>query len=105
MGNDDEEFEVDDLSDDGKDEQKDRFRYSDDPLTILGRLDDEQFQIASTFCFRRLADVKSFISSPESFKNGALTSRHIFFALLGKEKLKSLPYSPECSPIARPLSI
>jgi len=60
MGNDDEEFEADDLSDDGKgDEQKDRFRYSDDPLTILGRLDDEQFQIASTFCFRRLADVKT----------------------------------------------
>mmetsp|Transcript_20093 Transcript_20093/g.43285 ORF Transcript_20093/g.43285 Transcript_20093/m.43285 type:complete len:226 (+) Transcript_20093:529-1206(+) len=51
-----------------------------------------------------LSATKSSISSC-NFKYGALTSRHSFRARFGKEKLKSEPYSPDCSPRSSPLSI
>ena len=57
----DEEMLEDDGSDEDDDEQGasgDRFHYMDDPMTILGNLDDHEFQVASTFCFRYLKDVK-----------------------------------------------
>mmetsp|Transcript_31199 Transcript_31199/g.65789 ORF Transcript_31199/g.65789 Transcript_31199/m.65789 type:complete len:823 (-) Transcript_31199:108-2576(-) len=38
---------------------EDRFSFLDDPLTILSSLDHEEFQVASTFCFRLLSGVKN----------------------------------------------
>lgn len=73
----DKEVEADDTDDDdgegddNKDKQKRQrnrpngeestpYRHSflDDPLTILGNLDGEQFETASTFCFRLLTGLK-----------------------------------------------
>ena len=57
--NDDEMIE-DDESEDGQvnDSHEDRFAFVDDPLTILGNLDDDIFEVASTFCFRLLSGLK-----------------------------------------------
>ncbi len=53
---DEEMFEDDDDNDDDglKDDDggEDRFSFMDDPLTILGSLDQEEFVVASSFCFR-----------------------------------------------------
>ena len=40
------------------DSQVDRFAFVDDPLTILGNLDQEAFEVAATFCFRLLSGLK-----------------------------------------------
>ena len=34
---------------------EDRFSFLDDPLTILSGLDHDEFEVASTFCFRFLS--------------------------------------------------
>jgi hypothetical protein len=60
-----EDDDDDDENDDGlKDDEggEDRFSFMDDPLTILGGLDQEEFVVASSFCFRYLADVKAHLS-------------------------------------------
>ena len=60
----DEEMWEDDESDDGGEnhgkegENADRFSFLDDPVTILGCLDDHKFEVAATFCFRLLSGVK-----------------------------------------------
>ena len=61
--NEDEEMWEDDESKDEKDDgtalgTEDRFSFLDDPLTILGSLDLDKFEVAATFCFRLLSDLK-----------------------------------------------
>jgi len=57
---DDDEMVEDDESGDEQrnDTQVDRFAFVDDPLTILGNLDQEAFEVAATFCFRLLSGLK-----------------------------------------------
>mmetsp|Transcript_21168 Transcript_21168/g.32681 ORF Transcript_21168/g.32681 Transcript_21168/m.32681 type:complete len:735 (-) Transcript_21168:57-2261(-) len=57
---DDDEMVEDDESGDEQadDSQVDRFAFVDDPLTILGNLDSEAFEVAATFCFRLLSGLK-----------------------------------------------
>merc|ERR1719356_135002 len=55
MGQDEEMWEDDDTSVDSSEE---RFSFLDDPLTILGSLDNNKFKVASFFCFRLLSGVK-----------------------------------------------
>jgi hypothetical protein len=62
----DEEIAEDDPSDDvdnANTEHVDRFSFLDDPLTILGHLDHQTFEIASTFCFRLLSGVKNHLKA------------------------------------------
>ncbi|KAL3806671.1 hypothetical protein ACHAXA_003446 [Cyclostephanos tholiformis] len=61
---DEELLEDDDNDDDASpdDVVEDRFSFMDDPLTILGSLDQEEFVVASSFCFRYLSDVKAHLS-------------------------------------------
>ncbi len=59
LGDDDDD---DDASDDRDGGGGDRFSFMDDPLTILGSLDQEEFLVASSFCFRYLSDVKAHMS-------------------------------------------
>jgi hypothetical protein len=35
--------------------------FSCDPMSVLGSLDSEQFEIAASFCFKKITDVKSHI--------------------------------------------
>jgi hypothetical protein len=62
LGNQDDDERVED--DESGDEQRgneshvDRFSFLDDPLTILGNLDSEAFEVAATFCFRLLSGLK-----------------------------------------------
>jgi hypothetical protein len=65
-----EEMIEDDASDDDDDDdenvnekKEDRFSFLDDPMTILGHLDHQKFEIASTFCFRLLTGVKNHLRS------------------------------------------
>ncbi|KAL7438683.1 hypothetical protein ACHAXM_006566 [Skeletonema potamos] len=57
---DDDEMIEDDESGDEQvdDSQVDRFAFVDDPLTILGHLDSDAFEVAATFCFRLLSGLK-----------------------------------------------
>lgn len=66
MGNEgDEEMIQDDASDDIEEEDltEDRFNFLDDPMTILGSVDNHKFVVASTFCFRLLSGVKTHLKS------------------------------------------
>lgn len=63
LGNqdDDERVEDDESGDEnekGNESHVDRFSFLDDPLTILGNLDNEAFEVAATFCFRLLSGLK-----------------------------------------------
>jgi hypothetical protein len=62
---DDDEIVEDDASDDegNNDQKEDRFSFLDDPMTILGCLDGQEFAVASTFCFRLLTGVKNHLRS------------------------------------------
>jgi hypothetical protein len=64
---DDELLEDDDThnNDDDDDDNvtKDRFSFMDDPLTILGSLDSDEFISASSFCFRYLTGVKAHMNT------------------------------------------
>ncbi len=63
----DDEMWEDDADDDDEDETEEGHKHSgeecfsfmDDPMRILGNLDHDQYEIASTFCFRTLVDVKT----------------------------------------------
>ncbi|KAL7435462.1 hypothetical protein ACHAXH_006535 [Discostella pseudostelligera] len=63
----DEEMCEDDADDDDEDETEEGhqhsgeecFSFMDDPMRILGSLDQDQYEVASTFCFRTLVDVKT----------------------------------------------
>ncbi|KAL3761312.1 hypothetical protein ACHAWU_010225 [Discostella pseudostelligera] len=63
----DEEMCEDDADDDDEDETEEGhqhsgeecFSFMDDPMRILGSLDQDQYEVASTFCFRTLMDVKT----------------------------------------------
>ena len=64
---DDELLEDDDThnndDDDDNNVTKDRFSFMDDPLTILGSLDSDEFISASSFCFRYLTGVKAHMNT------------------------------------------
>ena len=60
----DEEMIQDDASeDDGEEMKEDRFSFLDDPMTILGSVDNHKFAVASKFCFRLLSGVKTHLKS------------------------------------------
>jgi hypothetical protein len=61
----DEEMIEDDASDsDGEKEVKeDRFNFLDDPMTILGSVDNHRFVTAASFCFKLLVGVKNHLRS------------------------------------------
>ena len=64
---DDELLEDDDTHNDDDDDDdnviNDRFSFMDDPLTILGSLDSDEFISASSFCFRYLTGVKAHMNT------------------------------------------
>ena len=55
---DDEMVEDDDSCDEDQEDESQVDRFVDDPLTILGDLDNITFEVAATFCFRKLSGVK-----------------------------------------------
>ncbi|KAL9182600.1 hypothetical protein ACHAXT_013252 [Thalassiosira profunda] len=65
LGNHDEEMWEDDGSDeeDAPRESEDHFSFLDDPLTILGSLDADHLEVAASFCFRLLKDVKTHLKA------------------------------------------
>ena len=51
------DFDPDDDSESALGDENTEFRTSD-PISVLGCLDNEKYKLASTFCFRKLIDVK-----------------------------------------------
>jgi len=58
-GGDEEMWEDDENSANEGEESEDHFSFLDDPLTILGSLDAERFEVAASFCFRLLSGLKT----------------------------------------------
>lgn len=79
-GGDEEMCEDDETSRDGdkREESKDRMSFLDDPLTILGSLDGEQFEVAASFCFRRLAGLKTHLKVVHGVKTSDVEGNDLF---------------------------
>ena len=81
LGNmdDDEMIEDDATDDEGENENKeDRFSFLDDPMTILGALDNHKFEIASSFCFLLLTGVKNHLKSVHHVDVTAIQGNDLF---------------------------
>eukprot|EP00580_Thalassiosira_gravida_P004464 CAMPEP_0201624930 /NCGR_PEP_ID=MMETSP0493-20130528/939_1 /ASSEMBLY_ACC=CAM_ASM_000838 /TAXON_ID=420259 /ORGANISM="Thalassiosira gravida, Strain GMp14c1" /LENGTH=496 /DNA_ID=CAMNT_0048094851 /DNA_START=34 /DNA_END=1524 /DNA_ORIENTATION=- len=81
LGNngDEEMWEDDETSEDGGgDESEDRMSFLDDPLTILGSLDSERFEVASSFCFRLLSGLKTHLKVVHGVKVSDIVGNDLF---------------------------
>ncbi|KAL3787266.1 hypothetical protein HJC23_004140 [Cyclotella cryptica] len=78
MIEDDASDEDDEDDGDVNDKKEDRFSFLDDPMTILGHLDHQEFEIASTFCFRLLIGVKNHLRSVHLVDLSVLEGNDLF---------------------------
>ncbi|KAL7435461.1 hypothetical protein ACHAXH_006534 [Discostella pseudostelligera] len=54
------------------------FAFSYDPMTILGSLDSEQFEVASTFCFKKCSAVKAHLEDVHHVNPKDVSGNDIF---------------------------
>eukprot|EP00579_Thalassiosira_antarctica_P028908 CAMPEP_0202026542 /NCGR_PEP_ID=MMETSP0905-20130828/59164_1 /ASSEMBLY_ACC=CAM_ASM_000554 /TAXON_ID=420261 /ORGANISM="Thalassiosira antarctica, Strain CCMP982" /LENGTH=1024 /DNA_ID=CAMNT_0048589789 /DNA_START=6 /DNA_END=3076 /DNA_ORIENTATION=+ len=63
----------------GKEEAaEDRFSFLDDPLTILGSLDSDKFEVASSFCFRLLSGLKTHLKVVHGINVSSVAGNDLF---------------------------
>jgi hypothetical protein len=74
----DEEMIEDDSDEDESGTRDDKFSFLDDPMTILGSLDHQEFAVASTFCFRLLTGVKNHLRAVHNVDTKKISGNDLF---------------------------